>query len=412
VPIDDSGAPILDAEGKPAGAVLVFRNIAERKRAEDSRKEADRRKDEFLATLAHELRNPLAPLRNALHIARNGLAKAVPADQLLAMMERQVDQIVRLVDDLLDVARITQGKLELRIEPTNIATVINNAMETSAPILQHHKVNVTLPPQALNVDADSIRLSQVFSNLLNNAAKYSEDGSPIWLRVEREDDNIVISVRDEGLGIPKEMLGKIFDIFSQVDRSLERSKTGLGIGLTLARQIIEMHGGTIVALSPGRGLGSTFVVRLPVSSREVFVAGAPKEADLPRSFGRKILIADDNVDAADSLALLLQTNGHHVQVVYNGFDALKVAEEVHPDVILLDIGMPKMNGYDVASQIRKRPWARGVFLIAITGWGQDDDRKRSREAGFDQHMVKPIEPFALEAALKGFDAPRPGDNVV
>ena len=410
-PIDDSAAPIRDAGGAIMGTVLVFRDITERKRAEKALREDDRRKDEFLATLAHELRNPLAPLRNALQLARhaNSNAGGNPDDNavrpgaLLDMMDRQVEQMVRLVDDLLDLARVTQGKLRLHLKSTDLITVVNNALEISTPILQQtgHKVGASLPHEPLYVDGDATRLSQVVCNLLNNAAKFSEVGSTVQLAVTREDRHIVVKVKDQGIGLPPDKLEEIFEMFSQLDRSLERPASGLGVGLPLARQIVQMHGGTIQASSPGPGHGSEFIVRLPQADAAP-AATEPTRAAVTESERRniKVLIADDNKDAADSMGMLLDANGYEVHVVYDGLEAVEVANRMEPDAILLDIGMPKLNGYDAARSIRRQTWAARTVLIALTGWGQPEDRQRSAEAGFDRHLVKPVDLDALENAFR------------
>jgi PAS domain S-box-containing protein len=416
IPIDDSGAPIRNAEGVALGAVLVFRDIGERKRAEELLKDADRRKDEFLATLAHELRNPLAPLRNALHLARNTANAGTPPEELLGMMERQVQQMTRLVDDLLDVARITRGKLELRTQPINIAATIYNALETCAPFLEEgrHGVTVAMPEQGLLVDGDQARLAQVLCNLLSNAAKYSEAGSPIVVTASRQQAEVVIVVRDQGIGIPAEMLMRIFDMFSQADRSLERAQGGLGIGLTIAQRIVEMHGGRIEVKSAGTGQGSEFTVCLPASNASA-VAAAPERiavaathspapqaqlAGMPVTL--TVLVADDNLDSVESLGMLLGATGYQVHLAHDGREAVESATRLQPHVVLLDIGMPKLNGYDAARRIREQPWAAGALMIAVTGWGQDADRQRSLDAGFDHHLIKPVDADVLERLLQAF----------
>ena len=411
IPIDDSAAPIRDAGGATIGAVLVFRDITERKRAEQALREHDRRKDEFLATLAHELRNPLAPLRNALQLARhagsdpggNPDGNAVRPGALLDMMDRQVEQMVRLVDDLLDLARVTQGKLRLHLQSTDLITVVNNALEISAPILQQagHKVSVSLPDEPLYVDGDATRLSQVVCNLLNNAAKFSRAGGTLQLALTRQDRHIVLRVKDQGIGMPADKLEEIFEMFSQLDRSLERPTAGLGVGLPLARQIVQMHGGTIQALSAGPGCGSEFIVRLPPSdAAPVTTEPARVVVANPDHRNIKVLIADDNRDSADSMGMLLDAHGYEVHVVYDGLEAVEAANRRRPDVILLDIGMPRMNGYDAARSIRRQIWSARTVLIALTGWGQPEDRQRSAEAGFDRHLVKPVDLPALENAFR------------
>jgi PAS domain S-box-containing protein len=409
--------PVKDAEGRVAQWFGTNTDVSKAKRAEEELRrlaaelsEADRRKNEFLATLAHELRNPLAPLRNGLQIMRlSGDSKAA-VEQARTIMERQLGQMVHLVDDLLDVSRISRGKLDLRTERVELATVLNNAIETSRPLLDAngHELLVRLPSQPLFVAADVTRLGQVFANLLNNAAKYSERGKHIELTAERQGSTIAVRIQDSGVGIPADMLPRIFEIFTQVDQSLERSEGGLGIGLTLVKRLVEMHGGSVEAHSEGQGQGSEFIVRLPLASDEAQVMSdktedgsmsAPRAAPLVP--GRRILVADDNVDSAASLAMLLTIMGNEVRTAHNGLEAVEVAAAFRPDAILMDIGMPKLNGYEACRHIREQPWGKQPLLIAVTGWGQEEDRQRSREAGFDHHMVKPIDPVALERVLAG-----------
>ena len=365
--------------------------------------EADRRKNEFLATLAHELRNPLAPIRNGLQLM--GLAGDDPQimKECRTLMERQVKHMVRLIDDLMDVSRITLGKLELRKERVELASVIHNAVETSRPLIEEsrHELAVTPSSMPIYVDADMTRLAQVFSNLLNNAAKYTERGGEIALMVERNGNEAVVSVRDNGVGIPPEMLAQVFDPFTQVDRSLEGSQGGLGIGLTLVKRLIELHGGSIEARSGGHRTGSEFVVRLPI------VLAMPSEAALGnahisptmQSAGHRILVVDDNRDSARTLARLLSIIGHEACMAHDGGEAVAMAETYRPGVILLDIGLPVMNGYEVARTIRRHPWGTDIMIVALTGWGQVEDRKRSKEAGIDHHLVKPVEAHALQDLL-------------
>ena len=379
----------------------------ERRRAEETLREADRRKDEFLATLAHELRNPLAPMRNALQVMQLAGGDPAAVEQARAIMERQMRHMVRLVDDLLDVSRITRGMLELRRQRVDLAAVLRSAVEASRPLIEaaRHALTITLPPEPIFVDGDPMRLAQVFANLLNNAAKYTEPGGQIGLSAERQGSDAVVSVRDNGLGIPSEMLGRVFELFAQVDRTLEKSQGGLGIGLTLVRRLIEMHGGSVAVQSEGYGHGSVFTVRLPA----VLIAPARAEA-APAEVGarapcRRILVVDDNRDSASSLAMMLQLMGNEVRAAHDGLEAVQVAETFNPDVVLLDIGLPKLNGYEAAQRIREQPWGRDVVLIAVTGWGQEDDKRRSKEAGFNFHMVKPVEPAALEKLLAGLLSP-------
>lgn len=406
--------PVLGTDGEVEAVAGTTRDVTEQKGAEsDLRRlaaelsEADRRKDEFLATLAHELRNPLAPIRNGLQVLRLSGDDRSAVAKARGMMERQLAQMVHLVDDLLDVSRISRGKLELRRERIALATVLNNAVETSRPVIEAcgHELAVQVPPEPVVLDADATRLGQVFANLLNNAAKYSDRGGRISLSAARQDGEVVVRVRDTGVGIPPDMLPKVFEMFTQVDRSLERSQGGLGIGLTLVKVLVELHGGSVEARSDGPGQGSEFVVRLPVEPTAVPVAGPPSEsgerAGPPGTC--RILVADDNVDSAASLALMLKIMGHEVRTANDGLQAVEVAAAFRPDVILLDIGMPNLNGYEACRRIREGP-GEGAVLVALTGWGQDEDRRRSREAGFDHHLVKPVDPVALAKLLASLKA--------
>jgi PAS domain S-box-containing protein len=373
-------------------------------------READRRKDEFLAMLAHELRNPLAPIRNALHIMRLAADNPAVVEQFRNVMERQVVQMVRLVDDLLDVNRITRNKLELRRERVELADVVASAVETSRPALEEggHALTVTLPPEPVHLYADATRLSQVFANLLNNSAKYTDRGGSVQLAAELRGGEAVVRVRDNGVGIPAEALPRLFEMFSQVDRNLERAAGGLGIGLTLVRRLVEMHGGTVAAFSDGPGRGSEFVVRLPVvhagaRPEDARVAGSGDRGVAPK---RRILVVDDNRDAANSLSVILAMLDNETRTAYDGRQALEVVDEFRPDLILLDIGLPGMNGYEVCQQIRARPRGKAIVIAACTGWGQDEDRRRSSEAGFDHHLVKPIDPADLQKLLGLSRSPR------
>lgn len=364
---------------------------------------AHRQKDEFIATLAHELRNPLAPMRNSVELMRR-LQPAAPDGIVRAreILERQLAQLARLVDDLLDVSRITSGKLELRRERASIETILQRALETSRPYIDGgaHAVTMSLPDTPLVVDGDVTRLSQVFSNLLNNAAKYSERARTIHLSALRDGTTVVVCVRDEGVGIAPDTLSHVFDLFMQVDHTLERSQGGLGIGLTLVKRLVELHGGSVDARSDGVGQGSEFSVRLPLDDAGTV---APRDDTLPARrvpAPKRILVADDNIDAANSLAELLRLEGHYVQLASDGLQALEAAEATCPDVIFLDIGMPHLNGYETCERIRARPWSRHTILIALTGWGQLDDRRKSTAAGFDHHVVKPVDPGTLPALLR------------
>jgi PAS domain S-box-containing protein len=380
----------------------------ERARAEEALREADRRKDEFLATLAHELRNPLAPIRNALHLLRLTGGSGPAADRIHEMMERQVGHMVRLVDDLLEVSRITRGKIELRRERVELAAVVRNAVETSRPLVEaaRHDLSVSVSGEPVIVEADPVRLAQVVSNLLNNAAKYTDEGGRIAVSARREGGDAVVAVRDSGAGIPEEMLPRIFEMFTQVDRTLGRAAGGLGIGLALTRSVVEMHGGRVEARSDGPGRGSEFVVRLPLAAAEGSAAdGEARDGVTPAALApRRILAVDDNRDAADSMGMLLRLLGADVQVVYDGPAALAAIGDDRPEVILLDIDMPGMDGYEVARRLRQDPRLGDATLIALSGWGQEDDRRRAREAGFDHHLVKPVAPDALQALLASLDA--------
>jgi signal transduction histidine kinase len=379
-----------------------LRESQERRRVEEELRKANRCKDEFLATLAHELRNPLAPIRNSLHILRLAGLDNAATEHVREMLERQVNHLIRLVDDLLEVSRITVGRIELRTEPVELAGVIASALETSKPLIDaaRHQLDLKLPAEPLTPIADSVRLSQVLSNLLNNAAKYTQDGGQIWLTARREGSSAVVSVRDSGEGIPLEMLPRLFELFTQIDRTIGRAKGGLGIGLSLARTLVEAHGGTIEARSEGPGRGSEFIVRLPLADAAVRAPSSPACNDTPTGLARRrILVVDDNRDAAESLAMLLRHASAEVRTVFDGAAALEEIPSFRPDVILLDIGMPEMDGHEVARRLRALPEGRDVLLIALTGWGQDDDCRRSCEAGFDHHLVKPVELSVLNELL-------------
>lgn len=393
-------AALIDESGALIGYTKVLRDQTPMKRLEAELLENDRRKNEFLATLAHELRNPLAPLLNGLHLMRiAGHDKPAMVDRARALMERQVEHMVRLIDDLLDLGRITSGRLELRREHIELGFVLQNALETSRPLIeaQAHTLTVTVPETAIPLDADPTRLAQVVSNLLNNSAKYTPRGGHIWLTAERQKDNVLVSVRDNGVGIPKDMLPKVFEMFTQVDRKAEQSKAGLGIGLTLVRQLVEMHGGDIEARSEGSGQGAQFIVRLPLKSPvSDSVARDQKISTDAGSHRYQILVADDNADAASSLAAILGSSGHHTHIAHDGLVAFGCAEAVRPQIALLDIGMPGLDGYEVARRIRAQPWGKSMLIAAVTGLGQPEDERRAVEAGFDHHFVKPVQISALE----------------
>ena len=379
----------------------------ERLRLIDQLREQDQRKDEFLATLAHELRNPLAPISNGLELIR--LADHDPAtiERATSIMHRQVEQMVRLVDDLLDVARISRNKLELRKERVDLESVVRNAVETSRPILvaAQNELHVDLPSEPVWLDADAVRLAQVFSNLLNNAAKYSEPGGRISLVARQADGELTVGVSDTGIGIEPGKLSQIFGMFVQLHPSEQQVQSGLGVGLTLVQRLIEMHGGSIEARSEGTGKGSQFLVRLPAVTQSTKASSAevPVAEERP-AVRRRILVVDDNLDSAESMAMMLTLSGHEVATAHDGMEAVKLAGEFQPEMAFLDLGMPVLDGYEAARSIRQQSWGKQIVLVALTGWGQQEDKRRSREAGFDAHLVKPIDFDALEelVATNGF----------
>ena len=395
---------------------ILFNDISERKRTEENLRqlaselaEIDRRKTEFLATLAHELRNPLAPLTNGLQLMRRAVNNPQAQERAREMMERQLKHLVRLVDDLLDIARISSGKVELKKERIALKAVLSSAVETSMPLITAggHTLEVHVPEGSLQLVADATRLAQVVSNLLNNAAKYTPHGGHIELSVRREASRVAIAVSDTGVGIATEALPEVFEMFTQVGRNRDRSQGGLGIGLALVRRLVELHGGSVTVESPGNGGGSTFTVRLPL-------AEAPKERegpDLPAggrdaAHARRVLVVDDNADAAESLAALLELSGHATRVANDGDEALRVAREFSPEIVFLDIGMPGKDGYEVAKELRASAQTRQAVLVALTGWGARDDRVRSRMAGFDHHLTKPAGLEAVDHLLAHIADPR------
>ena len=395
--------PVRDGNGEIIKWVGTSTDIDDAKRAEQKSRADDQKKDEFLATLAHELRNPLAPIRNAVQIMRLSKEPAV-LEKTRTMIERQLEHLVHLVDDLFDISRITQGKLQLRKERVALAKIIQDAVETARLRIERasHKLTVSLPPQSIVVNADPTRLAQVFGNLLNNAARYTPDGGHISVTADQQAGDVLVRVKDNGIGIPPDMHARIFDMFTQADRRLDQSQGGLGIGLALVRRLVDMHGGHVEAHSAGVGQGSEFVVRLPIVAadrRKQPRAETRQLEDAELAPARRILIVDDNADNANSLAMMMRFLGHETALAYDGVEALETAETFHPDVILLDIGLPKLSGHDVARSIRARPWGKSVMLVALTGWGQDHDRRRSQEAGFDHHMVKPVEFEALRQIM-------------
>jgi PAS domain S-box-containing protein len=397
------------------GVVCYFRDISTQVQAREALKEVDRRKNEFLAILAHELRNPLAPIRNSLQILRMTGDSAPAAQRIHGMMERQVVHMVRLVDDLLELSRINRGTIELKKECVELATVISNSIETSKPMIEaaDHQLAVSLPPEPIFVEGDLVRLSQVFSNLLNNAAKYTNRGGNITVSATREAGQLVVSIRDTGIGIPRDMLSRVFDMFMQVDNPLRRSQEGLGIGLSLVRTIVSMHGGNIEARSDGLGRGSEFVVRLPIAEPDcVEKKTTPRGREPAVAPTCRILVVDDNRDAADSLAMLLKLLGADVHLAYDGPSALETLAICRPSIVLLDIGMPGMDGYEVAKRVRKDSRFHDITLIALTGWGQENDRRQSHDVGFDHHLVKPVDFGALQVLLASLDGKKSRDALV
>ncbi|MFL6582500.1 MAG: ATP-binding protein [Burkholderiales bacterium] len=388
-----------DEAGTPTHFTGVLVDITARKSVEQALLEADRQKNAFLVQLAHELRNPLAAVRNAARVLR--LNHSTPDNALWAgsMIERQVKHLTRLIDDLLDISRINRNKLELRSQKTDLKEVINAAVETGTPLIEErgHRLSVNIRAEPVFLFADFARLTQAITNLLTNAAKYTDPGGLIELTADREDNIIVISVRDNGIGLEPAELGKVFNMFFQVDASNERSQAGLGIGLSLVRSLIELHGGTVEARSEGLGRGCEFLIRLPVRHSTESQAQITKDPDDLASSGvvRRVLVVDDNHDAAESLALFLKLAGHVVETAFDGEQALETAEHFRPDIALIDIGLPKVNGLEVCRRMRATEWGKQVMIIAQTGWGQDEDKRLSREAGFDGHLVKPCDPVTV-----------------
>jgi signal transduction histidine kinase len=383
----------------------VEARAADLRQVADELSESDRRKDQFLAMLAHELRNPLAPIRNAVEILRMMPEDVEAVKSATTLMDRQVVQMVRLVDDLLDVSRISRGKIELRMDRIELLSVVAEVVESTQPFASslQHALTTDLPDAPIYIDADATRLAQLVGNLLHNACKFTPTGGRISLGVARDDQQAVLRVADSGVGIPADQLASIFEMFVQGDTSLERAHSGLGIGLTLVKQLAEMHGGTVEAHSQGKGMGAEFVVRLPiVADAPVFYSDEVSAIDPPSKIFGRILVVDDNRDSAQTLAKLLELDGSTTLCAFDGSEALMVGEKFCPDVVLLDIGLPGINGYDTARMIRDQPWGREVVLIALTGWGKEEDRRRSREAGFNGHLVKPVEFAELTKLLANF----------
>jgi PAS domain S-box-containing protein len=409
-PIEDSGAPIRGPDGEITGAVLVFRDATAERAARraliesrDALTEADRRKDVFLATLSHELRNPLAPIRTATRVLETPGLSGADLERSRSIIARQVRHMASLLDDLLDISRITRGVLALKNEPVDLHSLMEAAIETAQPLLtaKQHAFRVEWPAEPIGLTADPLRLTQVIANLLTNAAKYTNSGGHIVLGARSHPASIEIYVRDDGIGIAAAMLPRVFDMFSQIDRGNEHSEGGIGIGLALVKGFVELHGGTVEVRSAGFEQGSEFVVRLPSSLRtQIPVLSAPVNLAPSESTGpRRVLIADDNRDGAEIMGMLLTHSGFEVQLAHTGPEALSVAERQRPDFAVLDIGMPGMNGYEVARAIRVQTWGTAMKLIAVTGWGQEDDKRKAKEAGFDYHLTKPIDPGALERLM-------------
>jgi PAS domain S-box-containing protein len=404
-----SAGPLLAAGGDVLGAVVTLTDITALRRAEDELRrqaaelrEADQRKDEFLAMLAHELRNPLAPIRASLEIMNLKGLDDPQVRKSRDVIARQVLQLTRLVDDLLEVSRISSGKIALKPEPVDLAIAVTQAVEISRPVLnaKGHHLTVNLPAPPIRLMADPTRLVQVLGNILNNAAKYTEEGGQITVAASQEGAEVVIRVRDTGLGIPPDMLAKVFDLFTQVDRSLDRAQGGLGIGLALVKRLVAMHGGRVEVSSAGPGKGSEFVVRLPVNlNADEQKTGPAPTARKAGAASRRVLVVDDNTDAADSLSILLSLLGHEVRIAGDGPTALAVAAEFHPDIVLCDIGLPLMDGYEVLRRLRTEPGFAATRFVAITGYGQDEDLRKSKTAGFHAHLVKPLDLNKLEAVL-------------
>jgi signal transduction histidine kinase/CheY-like chemotaxis protein len=427
VPNGTVAAPLIARNGKPFGylhlnlkaddsfsaddetALAQLANLAaiavQNAELYEELRTSNHHKTEFLATLAHELRNPLAPIRNSLQLMEISPQDPQLLEQSRSMIERQVIQMVRLIDDLLDISRISRGKIELRKEHIDLSSVVTAAVEASRPLIdgRHHHLTIDVPKHPIPMYGDATRLSQVVLNLLNNAAKYTTAGGQIRLTVEDSPQSVSIKVRDNGIGIPREMLTQVFEMFTQVDRSLERTEGGLGIGLTLVKRLVELHEGSVEVRSEGEAKGSEFVVTLPKLDSEA-IAGDDSRNPLPQAPkpGQsllRIVAVDDNRDAVDSLAKILRMKGHDVQTAYDGVEALEVVGSFKPRVVLLDIGLPRLNGYEVAQRIRQLPGVGQIVLIAVTGWGQDEDRKRSHASGFDMHLVKPVDPLALDQLI-------------
>ncbi|HEY6824665.1 MAG TPA: PAS domain S-box protein [Steroidobacteraceae bacterium] len=410
-------SPVRAPDGTVIAASKVARDVSDRKLAEERLRAsqealrlADRRKDEFLALLAHELRNPLAPIRYALAANKKPGRTPEQCRQAEEIIERQVMHMSRLLDDMLDISRITRGVLELKRTRAELTSVIGAAIETARPMLdeKQHTLALDLPSEPVQLEADVVRLAQVFSNLLINAAKYTDPGGRIQLRARSQGSEVLVTVSDNGIGIPADLLPRVFNMFFQSHSALARAEGGLGVGLSLVRGLVRLHGGTVEARSDGSGRGSEFIVRLPLGPPSPQLEDAEVEGEqISADAGLKILVVDDNRDAADTCAMLLEASGHHVQTAYTGRQALELALTFRPHALLLDIGLPDMDGYQLAQQIRAKPWGRTAVLVAVTGWGQEQDRQRAVAAGFDQHLVKPISAETVETLLHSLARPGP-----
>lgn len=405
VPVTYNVTPIRAHSEGITGAVVVIRDESDRRSAEEQLREINRRKDDFLATLAHELRNPLAPIRNGLDLLKLSHSDPLVASEVQEIMDRQVRHLIRLVDDLLDVSRISRGKLQLRKSRTSLAKVATTAAQTIKPLIDHaqHQLVLCIPAELAEIDADPDRLTQIACNLLHNAVKFTPSGGRIELRVEEDENETRLIVEDNGSGIHSDKLHAIFEMFNQGADEKEHGKAGLGVGLNLARKLAEMHGGTIEAHSAGINKGSTFRLRLPVR-----ICPSEPPADLnpvqPRSEAplskSRVLIVDDNEDALKTMTLMIKTLGHETRTARNGFEALEIADQFRPEFIFMDLGMPVLSGYEAAKRLRELPWGKDMQLIALTGWGQEQDRQRTRDAGFDAHLVKPVELDALRSCFR------------
>jgi signal transduction histidine kinase/CheY-like chemotaxis protein len=395
--------PVIGAKGEVEAVAGTTRDVTDRKQLESSLVEADRRKDEFLATLAHELRNPLAPIRNAVHLLKMSDTRDETVKHARGLIDRQLQHLMRLVDDLLEVSRITLGQVNLRADQVQLKQVLEDALEAVGPAMQAHRhlLEVDITAEDLPIHGDATRLSQVFQNLLDNAAKYTQDGGRIALRAQRQGDEAFVSVRDNGVGIPAEVQTRIFDLFTRVHPSDPIKSSGLGIGLALARQLVKLHGGRLDVHSSGPDSGSEFVVVLPLRSIEVSLSEPARSPAAQENVSvKRILVVDDNRDAAESLALILSMSGAEVEVAFGGEQALAKMRSHKPEVTLMDIGMPGMDGYEVARRVRADPELASLRLVALTGWGQAEDKERALKEGFDEHLTKPVDPADLDGLLR------------